>query len=96
MCFTYSQSIAKVVQAIPHNDHPGKGGNTGILKMLDSIGVCMSVSVCVRMMVLRVVMMQNMVVVVVVVVLLIGLANSIMEMGVALVLTIFIRVATLR
>lgn len=94
--FTYSQSITKVVQAVPHNDHPGKGGDTCILKMLDSIRVCMSVCVSVGMMVLRMMMMQNMVVVVVMVVLLVWLANSIMEVGVALVLTIFIWVATLR
>lgn len=69
MRFTYSQPIAKVVQAVPHNDHPSKGGNPCILKMLDRIRLCMSVCVSVGMMVLRVVMVQNMVVVVVMVVL---------------------------
>lgn len=93
--FTYSQPITKVVQAVPHNDHPGKCGDPCILKMLGRIRVGMSVCVSVRMMVLRVVVMQNMVVVVVMVVLLIWLANSVMEVGVALVLTIFICVGTL-
>lgn len=69
MLFTYSQPITKVVQAIPHNDHPGKGSYPSILEMLDR--VCMSVCVSVGMMVLRVVVMENMVVVVVMVMLLV-------------------------
>lgn len=68
---TYGKSVTEVVKPVSHDDHPGERGHAGLLEVLDRVGVCVSVRVCVRVVVLGVVVMQYVVIIMVVMMLLI-------------------------
>lgn len=72
------------MQAVSHDDHPGKRGYASLLEVLLRVGV----GVAVRVVVLGVVVVQNVVVVMVMVVQAVGLAHRVMEVRVTLVLAV--------
>ena len=87
---TDGQAVAEIVQAVAHDDHPGQRSHAHLLKVL--LGVTLGVAVGV--VVLRVVVVQDVVVVVVMVV--VRLAHRVVEVRVALVLTVLVRVGRVR
>ena len=85
---TYGQAVAEVVQAVPHDDHPGERGHAGLLEVLLAVALRVAVCVCVWVVVLGVVVVQDVVVVMVMVVQLGGRGHRVVEVGVAFVLAV--------